>query len=78
MIIIKYFCRVIQEKASGAIMFDFENTYAQLPRIFFSPAQPATFPKPELTVWNKELARQLGAKTSKYTQGHGPHIFRTT
>ncbi len=56
-------------------MFHFENTYAQLPDIFFSPAQPAKFPKPELIVWNEELARHLGAETTKYTQNDLVRFF---
>src|SRR4051812_2221379 len=38
----------------------FENTYARLPKTFFSPAQPAKFRAPRLAVLNHRLAGELG------------------
>src|SRR3954471_7777533 len=38
----------------------FENTYARLPKTFFSPAQPAKFRAPKLAVLNHRLAAELG------------------
>lgn len=38
----------------------FDNTYAQLPEVFFSKGKPATVPKPEWVRVNVELASELG------------------
>ena len=38
----------------------FDNTYAQLPEVFFAPAQPAKVPAPQVSMLNLQLADELG------------------
>jgi uncharacterized protein YdiU (UPF0061 family) len=38
----------------------FDNTYAQLPGALFTPARPASFPQPRVSVLNHRLADELG------------------
>src|SRR5690349_19795863 len=40
--------------------WQFENTYARLPEIFFSPARPVTVRAPQVVVVNHSLAAELG------------------
>ncbi len=40
--------------------FKLENTYRQLPEIFFSEQNPSEVPKPKLVVFNEALAKDLG------------------
>ncbi|XEY25456.1 YdiU family protein [Candidatus Uabimicrobium helgolandensis] len=44
-------------------MFNFDNTYAQLPEKFFASASALTIPKPRLLKFNHEFAEQLGVQT---------------
>ena len=38
----------------------FDNTYARLPEVFFSRTPPAAPPAPDLVIFNRGLARELG------------------
>jgi len=38
----------------------FDNTYARLPDVFFSPAQPARWATPKIAILNSSLGRELG------------------
>src|SRR5262245_34832212 len=38
----------------------FNNTYSQLPGVFFAAARPATFRAPQVSVLNHRLAQELG------------------
>ena len=40
--------------------FKLENTYRQLPEIFFSEQNPSEVPKPKLVIFNESLAKELG------------------
>ena len=40
--------------------WNLDNSYARLPAPLFESAEPEPFPKPELVVFNHELARELG------------------
>lgn len=40
----------------------FDNTYSQLPGVFFAPAKPASVRAPQLSILNFRLAEQLGLK----------------
>ena len=40
--------------------WNLDNSYARLPAPLFESAEPEPFPKPELVVFNYELARELG------------------
>lgn len=40
--------------------WNFQQSYATLPEILYRQVQPATFPKPEVVIFNQPLASQLG------------------
>ena len=40
--------------------WNFDNSYARLPEVFYTPARPAKFPAPKLTIVNHRLAEMLG------------------
>lgn len=40
--------------------WNFDTTYTQLPEIAFTYVSPPQVPKPELVIWNNDLARRLG------------------
>lgn len=47
-------------KDQSVVGWRFENTYARLPTIFYSAAEPARVPSPQVTILNHGLAAQLG------------------
>jgi len=40
--------------------WNLSHSYRSLPQAFFSDAQPARFPKPQVLLFNQPLARELG------------------
>jgi len=56
-------------------MFQFDNTYARLPEAFYARVTPARVPKPELVVWNGDLAEQLGAQNGLDTDRQLAQFF---
>ena len=53
-----------------------EHTYAALPEIFYSDAQPAPVPEPRLVIFNKALAAELGLDVKALDSPEGAGIFR--
>jgi uncharacterized protein YdiU (UPF0061 family) len=54
----------------------FDNTYLSFPDVFYSASTPATFSKPYLIAFNKELANSLGlGKLLKYDDSRLSKIF---
>lgn len=56
-------------------MFQFDTTYARLPKAFYARMTPAQVPKPELITLNVDLARQLGAQHTGYSDTQLAEIF---
>jgi uncharacterized protein YdiU (UPF0061 family) len=56
-------------------MFQFDNTYARLPEAFYARVNPARVPKPELIVWNSDLARRLGTQDEHPSHRQLAEIF---
>jgi uncharacterized protein YdiU (UPF0061 family) len=48
------------EADGSAIGWQFENTYARLPGVFFAPATPVKVRAPQLVILNERLADELG------------------
>ena len=44
---------------STTLLFQFDNSYARLPKRFFTEIRPETVPSPRLLAWNSELASDL-------------------
>ncbi len=44
----------------NTVGWNFDNTYARLPEVFFVPAIPATLKEPRVSILNHRLARELG------------------
>ena len=40
--------------------WNLSHSYRSLPQVFFSDAQPARFPRPQVLLFNQPLARELG------------------
>ena len=40
--------------------WNLSHSYRSLPQAFFSDAQPARFPRPQVLLFNQSLARELG------------------
>ena len=45
---------------NDTVGWQFDNTYARLPEVFFAPAQPARVREPRLSILNHRLAKELG------------------
>src|SRR3954470_18068915 len=43
-----------------AVGWRFDNTYSRLPDVLFTPARPATFRTPQVSILNHALAEELG------------------
>ncbi len=44
---------------------DLENSYTELPDVFFTKQSPTPVPKPEIVIFNQKLADQVGLNFSK-------------
>jgi len=55
------------EAEKKAVGWNFDNTYARLPHVFFAPARPAKVRGPRLTILNHNLAGALGLNFSTLT-----------
>ena len=56
-------------------MFQFDTTYARLPKAFSARVTPAQIPKPELIAFNGDLARQLGSQDTELSESQLADIF---
>lgn len=51
--------------------WNFDNTYARLPEVFFEKINPIQAPQPKMVLFNHELAKDLGLNSEKLSaQGH--------
>src|SRR5687767_14232308 len=61
--------------ADNTVGWQFDNTYARLPEIFFSPARPATFQAPRLSILNRRLADELGLDVGSLSPERAAALF---
>lgn len=55
--------------------WNFDNSYARLPRRFFTEQNPTTVKLPKLVIFNKQLAESLGLKAQELESNNGAAIF---
>lgn len=55
--------------------WQFDNTYAKLPDIFFASAQPAAASAPQVVILNHKLAQELGLDLSQLSEVAAAKIF---
>ena len=55
--------------------FKFDNTYLQLPEVFYTKILPAPVPKPELVILNTPLATELGLDFSDTSLDKQAELF---
>lgn len=55
--------------------WNFNNSYAKLPEIFYTKLKPVSVKKPELVVLNKPLAKDLGLNLNELSQDELAEIF---
>jgi len=55
--------------------WNFDNSYVRLPNIFFTAARPATFPSPQIAVFNHLLAKELGLDFSRLNPQNVAGLF---
>ena len=53
----------------------FDNTYSQLPEIFFASAKPSTVSAPRLVILNHRLAEELGLDLTRLSTEAGSMLF---
>lgn len=53
------------------LVIPFDNTYLQLPEVFYSPASGHRTPAPAIVVFNEALARELGLHDSGLNSPQG-------
>jgi uncharacterized protein YdiU (UPF0061 family) len=53
----------------------FDNSYARLPKIFYSALNPTPVSKPKLTIFNEKLAESLGLNGKVLQSEEGTEIF---
>jgi uncharacterized protein YdiU (UPF0061 family) len=56
-------------------MIEFNNTYIKLPEKFYERVNPASFSAPELILFNKDLARELGINSEGMSDEELAKIF---
>ncbi|ARI79261.1 protein adenylyltransferase SelO [Halobacillus mangrovi] len=64
-----------KEKQTLATEWNFDNSYARLPDMFFSKVTPTPVNSPELVVFNKQLAEQLGLDVEKLETEAGVEVL---
>ena len=60
---------------SNEIGWNFDNTYSNLPESFISKISPVPVQSPELTIFNYNLANDLGLNFSKYLFSNGNKVY---
>ncbi|GAB4430670.1 MAG: YdiU family protein [Turneriella sp.] len=55
--------------------WNLSHTYATLPGVFFAPAKPMVASKPQLVVFNSELARELGLALGQASEQELAELF---
>ena len=55
--------------------WNFDNSYARLPQAFFTKLKPAPVQAPELVMFNKSLAEELGLDAEELQNGEGAAVF---
>lgn len=53
------------------IGWNFDNSYIDLPKTFYSAVQPGKVAAPEITILNRQLAEELGLKSDELMQPEG-------
>ncbi|MCY9659753.1 YdiU family protein [Paenibacillus chondroitinus] len=55
--------------------WNFDNSYARLPKLFYSRINPTPVPSPEIVIFNDRLAASLGLDTQELQGADGAEIF---
>jgi hypothetical protein len=63
------------QDVSGPPGWNFDNTYARLPAALFSPAQPARFRAPRVSILNHRLAEELGVSCGDTSDAATAAVF---
>lgn len=66
---------MINNKEELKIGWNFDNSYAQLPRLFYSPQKPTPVPLPKLIILNHPLAASLGLDIEALQSDDSINIF---
>ena len=66
---------ILSTPDTGAVHFDFDNTYARLPERFYASVKPTPVAGPGLIKVNVELARNLRLDPNALTSAHGVEIL---
>ena len=56
-------------------IFNLENTYINLPNIFYTKQNPSCVPKPELVILNDSLADELGMEVNLLKDGDAIEVL---
>jgi len=59
----------------NALGWQFDNTYARLPEVFFAAAQPAAVREPRVAILNSRLATELGLYLSGLSSADAANLF---
>jgi len=62
-------------KESVHIGWNLDNSYARLPRVFYTPQKPTAVPSPKLVVFNSSLAESLGLYSAAIESEEGVEIL---
>ena len=55
--------------------FNFENTYLQLPKVFYTKLLPEPVPKPKMVILNEPLAKDMGLDFSGLNTEEQARLF---
>ena len=60
---------------SQVMGWNFDNSYARLPKVFFAPTTPVPVSAPRLVVFNSALAESLGLNAEALVEGNGAALL---
>ncbi|MFB7814921.1 YdiU family protein [Paenibacillus chitinolyticus] len=63
------------KKAGPETGWNFDNSYARLPEIFFTKTNPTPAASPEVVVFNEALAASLGLNSQAFKSNEGTEVF---
>lgn len=63
------------EKGTASVGWNFDNSYAELPSVFYTKMEPTPVREPKLAVLNDRLAALLGLDTQRLRSEEGAAVF---
>lgn len=65
----------MNEAIENKMKWNFDNSYARLPKVFYASQKPTPVENPKMVIFNSDLARELGLDAEMLITSKGTEIF---